>query len=399
MGSDLLRLAAGALASHRLRSVLSMLGIAIGIAAVVVLTSIGEGTRRFILAQFSQFGTNLMAIHPGRAKTSGMPGVFGGTTQHLTIDDAEALGRIPGVDRVVPTAFGSARVEAGTRGRSVAIYGVTPDIETVWRFHTRLGRMWPAGDPRRGAAATVLGPKLARELFGDASPLGETVRIGGRRFRVVGVMEPKGQMLGFDLDDGAYVPVADALRLFDLADLAEIDLTYASPDATARIAAAVKRVLAERHRGEEDFTVTTQEAMLAVFGNVMAIVTGAVGAIAGISLVVGAIGILTMMWITVRERTPEIGLARALGASAPQVAALFLVEAAAVAVLGGAAGVGLGLGVAGLVRALVPGLPVATPLRFVVLALATSLAVGLVAGVLPARRAARLDPIEALRAE
>jgi putative ABC transport system permease protein len=397
--ADVLRLAAGAVTSHRLRSALSMIGIAVGIAAVILLTSIGEGTRRYILAQFSQFGTNLIAIHPGKAKTSGMPGVFGGTTHHLTIDDAEALARIPGVERVVPTAFGAARVEAGQRGRNVAINGVTPDIEAVWKFRTRLGAMWPAGDPRRSAPLTVLGPKLARELFGDENPLGAAVRIGGRRFRVVGVMEPKGQMLGFDLDDTAYVPVATAMQLFDLTDLGEIDLTYTPPDATRHIEAEVKRVLAARHGGEEDFTVTTQEAMLAVFGNVMTVITMAVGAIAGISLVVGAIGILTMMWITVRERTAEIGLARAIGASSAQVAALFLAEAAAIALLGGAAGVAAGLGLGAGLRWWVPGLPVETPLAFVVAALAVSLAVGLLSGVLPAHRAARLDPIEALRAE
>jgi len=396
---DLLRLALGALASHRLRSVLSMLGIAIGIAAVILLTSIGEGTRRYVLAQFSEFGTNLIAIHPGKAKTSGMPGVFGGTTQHLTIDDAEALGRIAGVERVVPTAFGTARVEAGERARSVAINGVTPDIEVVWRFRPRLGRFWPPSDPRRGAPVTVLGPKLAAELFPDASALGEFVRIGGTRFRVLGIMEAKGQMLGFDLDDTAYVPVATALRMFNLTDLGEIDLTYAPPDATARIEAEVKRVLTARHDGEEDFTVTTQEAMLAVFGNVMGMITMAVGAIAGISLVVGAIGILTMMWITVRERTEEIGVVRAIGASAAQVASLFLAEAAAVALLGGVAGVAVGFGLGAALRWLVPGLPVETPLVFVVAALGVSLAVGLLSGVLPARRAARLDPIEALRAE
>jgi putative ABC transport system permease protein len=396
---DLVRLAVSAITSHRLRSGLSMVGIAIGIAAVILLTSIGEGTRRYILAQFSQFGTNLIAIHPGKAKTSGMPGVFGGTTHHLTIDDAEALGRIAGVERVVPTAFGTARVEGNGRGRSVAVNGVTPDIETVWKFRPRQGRFWPAGDPRRGAPATVLGPKLAHELFGDASPLGQLVRIGGTRFRVVGVMEPKGQMLGFDLDDSAYVPVATAMRLFNLNDLGEIDLTYASVDATARIEAEVKRVLRARHDDEEDFTVTTQQAMLDVFGNVMRMVTMAVGAIAGISLVVGAIGILTMMWITVRERTSEIGLARAVGASTTQVAGLFLIEAAAVALLGGAAGVAIGFGLGAALRWFVPGLPVETPLSFVVLALVVSLGVGLLSGVLPARRAARLDPIEALRAE
>ena len=212
-------------------------------------------------------------------------------------------------------------------------------------------------------------------------------------------MEPKGQMLGFDLDDTAYVPVATAMRLFNHLDLGEIDLTYTPAEAGKRVEADVKRILTERHDGEEDFTVTSQEAMLAVFGNVMDVITMAVGAIAGISLVVGAIGILTMMWITVRERTDEIGLVRAIGASAGQVAGLFLAEAAAVALLGGAAGVAVGLGLGATLRWLVPGLPVETPPEFVVAALGVSFTVGLLSGVLPARRAARLDPIEALRAE
>jgi putative ABC transport system permease protein len=395
---DVLLLAVGAVASHRLRSSLSLLGIAIGIAAVILLTSIGEGTRRYVLGQFTQFGTHVVAIHPGKAKTTGLPGALGGTTRHLTIDDAEALARIPGIERVVPSAFGVARVEAGERGRNVAVNGVTPDVQVVWGFRPRLGSFWTAGDPRRGSPVAVLGPKLARELFGDASPLGALVRIGGRRFRVVGVMEPKGQMLGFDLDDAVYVPVATALALFDLVELAEVDFTYAPADALPRVETEVKRILTARH-GDEDFTVTTQEAMLAVMGNVMGMVTMAVGGIAGISLVVGAIGVLTMMWITVRERTAEIGLVRAIGASTRQVAAMFLAEAALVATLGGAAGVALGLGLGAALRWAVPGLPVATPAVFVLAALGTSFAVGLLSGVLPARRAAALDPIEALRAE
>jgi putative ABC transport system permease protein len=396
---DLLSLAWGALRAHRLRSFLSMLGIAIGVAAVILLTSIGEGTRVYVISQFTQFGTNILAVNPGKAKTIGIPGVLGGTTHKLTIDDAEALSRIPGVETVVPVTMGNARVEAGERGRSVPILGATPDIPTLYRFGARQGSFWPKGDPRRAGPYAVLGPTLAHELFGEKNPLGQFVRIAGGRFRVVGVMMPKGQMMGFEIDDVAYIPVASALSLFNLDELLEIDLVYTSARETARVEAAVKRVLMDRHDGKEDFTVTTQEAMLDVFGNVMNVITLAVGAIAGISLLVGATGILTMMWIAVGERTSEIGLVRALGATRRQVHGLFLFEATALAVLGGLAGIGIGLGFAYLLRLLVPGLPVETPLRFVLAGLVVSLLTGVVSGVAPARRAAGLDPIEALRAE
>jgi putative ABC transport system permease protein len=215
---------------------------------------------------------------------------------------------------------------------------------------------------------------------------------------VVGVMQPKGQMMGFDIDDIAIVPVASALRLFNQDELMEIDLIYANVRETARVEAEVKRLLTVRH-GDEDFSVTTQEAMLDVFGKVMDVVTMAVGAIASISLLVGATGILTMMWIAVGERTGEIGLLRALGASAGQVQAVFLAEAIALATLGGIAGIAFGLGIGALLRLVVPGLPVETPIRFVLAGLVVSFVTGIVAGVAPARRAASLDPIEALRAE
>lgn len=304
---DLLHLAQGALRAHRLRSFLSMLGIAIGVAAVILLTSIGEGTRVYMVSQFTQFGTNILAINPGKSKTLGIPGVLGGTTRKLTIDDSEALARVPGVETVVPVVMGLARVEAGERGRSVTVLGATPDLPTLWRFGARQGSFWPRGDPRRGAPLAVLGPKLARELFGERSPLGAFVRIAGARFRVVGVMQPKGQMMGFDIDDVAYVPVASAMDLFNQDELFEIDVIYSSARDAARVEAEVRRVLTVRHGGTEDFTVTSQEAMLDVFGKVMDVVTMAVGAIAGISLLVGATGILTMMWIAVGERTSAYG--------------------------------------------------------------------------------------------
>lgn len=397
--ADYVRLGLGAVRSHRLRSFLSMLGIAIGIAAVVLLTSIGEGTRRFLVAEFTQFGTNVLAIHPGKTETLGMPGVLGGTTHKLTVDDAEALRRVPGVSRSAPMAMGQARVEGAGRGRSVLIYGATSDLPEVLKFDVGQGSFLPPGDPRRAASVAVLGPKLKRELFGEANALGEFVRIAGFRLRVIGVMAPKGRILGFDIDDAAYVPVQTCMQMFNLDELMEIDVLFPHEGLTDEVVEGVRRLLVQRHGGREDFTLTTQTAMLEVFDNVMNVITMAVAAIGGVSLLVGAIGILTMMWIAVTERVSEIGLMRALGATEGHVQRLFLLEAVILTVLGGLVGIALGLGIAALLRLTVPGLPVYTPLAYLVAALVVSLLAGLLSGVAPARRAASLHPVEALRAE
>lgn len=397
--ADLVSFAARAVTGHRLRSSLSALGIAIGVASVILLTSIGEGTRRYIFDQFSQFGTNLLAINPGKSETLGVPGILGGTTHRLTIDDVLALSRLEGVQEILPMAYGSGRVEARGRGRSVYVYGVTPNVPRVWSMGVRQGSFWPEGDPRRGHATAVLGPTLKRELFGNENALGERVRIGGGRFRVVGVMEPRGRLLGIDIDDAVYIPTASAMTLLNRVELDEVHVQYRPGADVDRVVERVTEVLTERHRGNEDFTITSQEAMLQVFDNVMRTITLSVGAIAGISLLVGMIGILTTMWIAVGERTNEIGLLRALGAGRAQVRRVFLTEAGALALAGGAAGLAAGLGLCALLRAAVPGLPVETPLLFAAAAIVGSTGTGLAAGVLPARRAARMDPVEALRAE
>ncbi len=396
---ELILLALRAVRSHRLRSALSMAGIAIGVAAVILLTSLGEGARRYIVDQFSSFGTNVLAINPGKAETAGLPGMFGGTTQKLTLDDAEALRRVPGVLGVVPIAFGMARVEGGGRGRSVFVYGCTPSLSEVWRWKIRAGSFWPASDPRRGPTQAVLGPTLKRELFGEQQALGDFVKIAGTRFRVTGIMESKGQMLGFDLDDAAFIPVARAMKIFNLDELNEIDLIFTNSQVLDQVEEGVRTLLTERHAGKEDFAITSQAAMLESFGNIMDVITIALAAIAGISLVVGAIGILTMVWIAVGERTNEIGLLRSIGASRRQVQMVFLSEAIVLGLLGGLLGLGLGLGICALLRAAVPGLPVHTPFEYVLAALAVSLATGVLSGVMPARRAAALDPVESLRAE
>ncbi|MGE5235588.1 MAG: ABC transporter permease [Acidobacteriota bacterium] len=394
-----LRFVLSSLAGQRLRSGLSALGVAIGVAAVMLLTSLGEGTRAYIVGQFTQFGTNLIGINPGKVKTFGIPGVLGGTTHQLTVDDAEALRRVAGVEAVVPVAMGQARVEAEGRGRSVYIYGVNAELLTAWQVKVGQGSFLPPLDPHRQGAFAVLGPKLAREIFGATPPLGQRVRIGGRGLLVIGVMEPKGQLLGFDIDDCAWVPVATVMDLFNLSELQEIDILAASSEAVPAVVAGITQVLTARHRGEEDFTVTTQGEMLATFGRVIAIITAAVTAIAGISLVVGAVGILTIMWISVHERTAEIGLLSALGVPRRGIERLFLLEAVLLAGAGGLVGIVAGVGVGWLLHAAIPGLPIRTPLGAVLAAVGMSLVVGVASGWIPARRAASLDPVEALRAE
>ena len=396
---ELIRFALGAVQGQRLRSSLSALGVAIGVAAMVLLTSLGEGTRQYIVGQFTQFGTNLLEINPGKVKTMGIPGVFGGTTHRLTLDDADAVRRVPGVTAVVPVAMGQARVEAGSRGRSVYVYGVGHEMQQVWQVRVAQGSFLPPLDSHRRGAVVVLGPKLAREVFGAEPPLGRRVRIGSLSLLVIGVMEPKGQLLGFDLDDSAYLPVATAMDLFNQSELMAIDVLAASAERLPQVVAGIRALLTARHRGEEDFTITSQGEMLDTFGRVIGIITISVTAIASVSLLVGAIGILTVMWISVHERTGEVGLLRALGVSRGGIGRLFLVEATVLAALGGAGGLLLALGAAAALRALAPGLPLRTPPLAAPVAVAVSVLVGMASGYLPARRAAALDPVDALRAE
>jgi putative ABC transport system permease protein len=396
---DILLHAARAIRGHRQRSALTMLGILIGIASVILLTSIGEGTRLYILSEFTQFGTNLVAINPGKAETTGIPGAVGSTIHKLTLSDTEALQRIRGVEKTVPISMGTATVEYRGKGRNVFVYGVTADGPDAWQMSIRVGRFLPAGDPHRGAPVAVLGPTLKRELFGEENALGRYVRIAGQRFLVIGIMASKGQFLGFDIDDSAYIPVALAMPMFNRDDLQEIDVLVSNASVIDSVVSRMRRVLIERHAGEEDFTITTQTGMLETLDRVIRIISLAVGGIGAISLLVGAIGILTMMWISVNERTAEIGLAKAVGATPRQILWLYLSEAAAISTAGGVLGLLTGFGLARLLHVLVPGLPVHTPLEFALLALTVSFGVGLVSGILPARRAAQMDPVVALAAE
>ena len=319
---DFLTLTGTSLIAHRMRSFLTALGIAVGITAVVLLTSIGEGVHHFVLTEFSQFGTTLVFISPGKATTAGTSmGVFG-TERPLTIEDSEALKGLSYVRAVVPVVQGNAEVEAGNRRRRTTINGVGPQMLQAFNMTVRSGRFLPDDDPAAPRAFAVLGSKLRQELFGERNPLGQRITIGGHRYRVIGVMEAKGTMLGLDLDDTVYIAAARAMNLFNRDSLVEVDVMYREDMPVARVVAGVKRILATRH-GKEDFTITTQQQMLDVLGSVLDVLTIAVGALGGISLLVGAIGIVTIMTIAVNERTNEIGLLRALGATHAQILGLF----------------------------------------------------------------------------
>lgn len=397
--ADSLQLALRAITAHRLRSFLTLLGIAVGIAAVILLTSIGEGIHRFVLAEFTQFGTNVIAIAPGKTKTAGpYPSGIPTSVRPLTLEDVASLSHLPHVTAVTPTVWGNTEVNANGRVRRTTVYGVGADMARVFSVRVKSGRFLPSEDSENARAFVVLGAKLKNELFGTANPLGQKLRIGGLQFRVIGVLETKGQFLGIDLDDTAYIPAARALELYNRDGLMEVDVSYAEGVPAAQVSAAIKATLTARH-GREDFTITTQEDMLRTLSKILDILTMAVGALGSISLLVGGVGIVTIMTIAVTERTGEIGLLVALGAPRRTILGLFLGEAVALSALGGLFGLVLGMGLAQLIHLVVPALPVHTPLSFVLLAEGVAVSIGLLAGVLPARRAARLDPVDALRTE
>jgi putative ABC transport system permease protein len=353
---------------------------------------------RFVLAEFTQFGTNVIEIAPGKTAASGGPGGLQTTVRLLTMDDARALERVLNIVAVTPIVWGNSEVSAGGRVRRTMVYGTGPAMREVSKLTVGVGNFLPAEDMENARALAVLGPKLKSELFGTEPALGQRLRIGGMQFRIIGVMEPKGQFLGVDLDDMAYIPVARALELYNRDGLMRINLSYREGVETKKVVDAVKSVLAARH-GREDFTLTTQEDMLRTLSKILDILTAAVGALGGISLLVGGVGIVTIMTIAVTERTNEIGLLKAIGAPERTILTIFLGEAVALAAVGGIGGLLLGIGFAQLLHLAFPALPVHTPWSFVFLAEGVAIVIGLAAGVLPARRAAGLDPVEALRAE
>ncbi len=395
---DLIALARETLTLHRLRTGLTLAAIAIGVTAVLLLTALGDAAKGYVVKEFAGVGTNLVIVVPGKVETSGGMPAFGGSTRDLTLEDTEAiLRRCSAVREVAPFSLGTGQIEYAERSRDVRVIGTTTPFLEVRKLTLSAGRFLPPGDPRQGDRVVVLGQKVARELFQGENPLGRPVRIAQWRFRVIGVLGAKGTSLSIDYDDLVIVPVAVGLRMFNQTGLFRIMVEADAPAAVPAAVGQVRAVLTERHDGDEDFTLVTQDAMLQTFGAVIDALTAGLAGIAAISLAVAGIGIMNVMLVSVSERTGEVGLLKALGARRRQILDVFLVEAVMLSTLGAVAGVIVGVVVIVIAGRLWPFIPIQPSAGWIALVMTLALVAGVSFGLMPARRAARLDAADALR--
>ncbi|MDA8129723.1 MAG: ABC transporter permease [Betaproteobacteria bacterium] len=393
---DTLALSFRTVASYRTRSLLIVLAMALGVAAVVVLTALGDGARRYVVGQFSSLGSNLIFVLPGRAETSGgFPGAaLGQTPRDLTLEDARFIGRLPQVRRMAPLNVGEAELTYGGRLREVTVLGSTAELLPIRNMRLSQGSFLASGSER--SAQIVLGSTLAREFFPDGEAVGRRVRLGDNRFRVSGVLAPQGEAMGFNSDEIAIIPVDYAQEMFNTNSLFRILIEARSRSGIEPAKAAISHLLKQRHEGEEDVTVITQDAILATFDRILRALTLGVAGIAAISLAVAGILVMNVMLVAVAQRTAEIGLLKALGAPAADIRRLFFAEALWLSLAGGAIGYVLGNAGAWAIRLAYPQLPAWPPAWASAAGIATAVATGIIASLLPAARAARLDPVLAL---
>jgi putative ABC transport system permease protein len=394
--ADAAQFAWTALTRQRRRSVLSVLGVTVGVAAVVILTALGEGARRYVVQEFSSLGTNLLIVFPGKNETTGMfPGV-GGVPNDLTLDDAAALAReVREASLVVPISMGNETVAHGQRRRQLIVLGTTHDFLEARELRVQSGRFLPPSEMERGTSVAVVGAKVVEELFAGESPLGRVMRIGDWRMRVIGVLEGKGHQIGVDLNDMVIVPVASGMRMFDQSSLFRILLKVSAHSDLERAKQRVLAVITERH-DEEDVTCMTQESVVASLSKILTALTLAVAGIGVISLSVAGLGVMNLMLVSVSERTEEVGLLKAVGANQLQVLALFLAEAILLSAVGALAGIALGWVLVQVFVMIYPSYPASPPTWAVASVFLVAVGVGALFGVLPARRATRLDPVAAL---
>lgn len=396
---DVGRMSVQALARYPLRTSMLLTAIAIGVAAVVLLTAVGEGARRYVTGQFSSLGTQLLIVLPGRAETAGggIQGLLvGETARELTLEDALAIARSPRIRQVTPLVPGSGTASWGARERDITVLGTGPAMLDIQHWVLGSGRFLPPGDLDVAQPVCVLGATVARELFGGASPLGKWLRIGDARCRVLGTLAVQGQAGGFNVDETVLMPVASAQQIFNTSAVFRVLAEARDRDGVQAARRDIIEIIKARHAGEEDITVVTQDALVSTFDAIFDMITAGLAAIAAISLVVAGVLIMNVMLVAVSQRTAEIGLLKAVGARRRQIVALFLTEAACLSLLGAMAGLVVGTAGTLLLNAAFPVLDFAAPPWAAASAVAVAIASGLVFGILPARRAAALDPVNAL---
>jgi putative ABC transport system permease protein len=395
---DLLRFARDAATGSPTRTALLVLAMTIGVAAVVVLTALGDGARRYVVGEFSALGTNLVIVLPGRSETRGFnpANAITGTPRDLTIDDARALLRNPAILRAAPITVGTSEIGANGKLREVMVAGVTASYFDVRSLKIAQGQRLPDDDWNRAAPYAVLGSAVRADLFGNAPAVGQMARIGDRRFRIVGVMAPSGTGMGMNIDEVVMVPVAAAQAMFNTNTLFRIMVEARNRDSILLAKEQALKTLIARHDGEEDMTIITQDAVLATFDRLLGTLTLGVAGIAAISLAVAGILVMNVMLVSVAQRTGEIGLLKALGAPASTIRNLFLAEAALLSLAGAVLGYLLGQTGALAIRTLYPAYPAYAPDWAVIAGVGVALFTGILFGVAPARRAALLDPVAAL---
>jgi len=394
---DTLTQAFGAIRAQRLRAALIILAMSIGVASVTLLTALGESARNYIVNEFESLGTHLVIVLPGRTETTGgHPPLFGETPRDLTLDDANALFRSHHISAIAPLTIGSAPVSTHGLERETNIFGSTHALRRVRHLTMAQGSFLPKMDVDKAMPVCVIGQTIRNELFADQAALGQWLRINDRRFRVIGVLASEGESIGVDFDEMVIIPVASAQALFDTHSLFRILIETKSKQSMYQAVDEIKSIIKARHEGEDDITITTQDSVVNTFDKILSALTLTVVSIAGISLVVAGILVMNVMLVSVTQRTAEVGLLKALGATNGQLHWLFLTEAAMLSLAGALLGILLGQIIITTLAAFYPDFHIQAPIWALLAALAVALFTGLVFGVLPARKAARLDPVAAL---
>lgn len=399
--ADIILFTGQTLNRHRFRSSMTLLAMAIGVAAVIALTGLGEGARGYVLGEFSFLGSDTLIMLPGKKETTGgMPPITGSAARDITIADTRTMERMArGIDKVAPLVLGTAPISFGSRSREAMTVGTTADFFAIRDLQLSHGKPLPDLPMEKGKAICVIGETIKSELFGNQPAIGRWLRVSDRRCRVIGVTQGRGDAFGMDLSDAVFIPIASAQSLFNTEALFRVFFKIRENASLDQVEQQLLQIIGERHQGEVDVTIVRPDALISTFNDLLVVLTLAIAGIASISLLVAGILIMNITLISVTQRTSEIGLLKAIGAPARQIRILFLTEASLLALSGAIAGVLLGEALIFVGNELFPEIPFFAPWWAIISALLIAFVTASLFAWLPANRAAKLEPVIALTAK